>query len=157
MIYLDFKDKKISALGFGGMRLPTIGEGFSAPVNEQEAAKMVEVAIKNGINYFDTAYGYHAGASERVLGQILSNYPRHSYYLASKFPGYEVRESWDAKAQFEEQLEKCGVDYFDFYLVHNVSARSTPFFLPKIFSYSPYPSAFSFAFGTNRSEAEFMQ
>lgn len=124
MIYLDFKDKKISALGFGGMRLPTIGEGFSAPVNEQEAAKMVEVAIKKGINYFDTAYGYHAGASERVLGQILSNYPRDSYYLASKFPGHEVRESWDPKAQFEEQLEKCGVDHFDFYLIHNVYERN---------------------------------
>ena len=124
MIYLDFKDKKISALGFGGMRLPTIGEGFSAPVNEEETAKMVDVAIKNGINYFDTAYAYHGGASETVLGKVLKNYPRDSYYLASKFPGYEVRESWDAKAQFEEQLEKCGVDYFDFYLVHNVYERN---------------------------------
>jgi hypothetical protein len=85
---------------------------------------MVDVAIKNGVNYFDTAYGYHGGDSERAMGEILKNYPRDSFYLASKFPGYEVRESWDAKAQFEEQLEKCGVDYFDFYLIHNVYERN---------------------------------
>lgn len=124
MIYQDFKNKKLSTLGFGGMRLPTIGEGFFAPVNQEEAAKMVDVAIKNGVNYFDTAYAYHGGDSERAVGEILKNYPRDSFYLASKFPGYEVRESWDAKAQFEEQLEKCGVDYFDFYLIHNVYERN---------------------------------
>lgn len=124
MIYQDFKNEKLSALGFGGMRLPTIGEGFFAPVNQEEAAQMVDVAIKNGVNYFDTAYGYHGGDSERAMGEILKNYPRDSFYLASKFPGYEVRESWDAKAQFEEQLEKCGVDYFDFYLIHNVYERN---------------------------------
>ncbi|TYC83655.1 oxidoreductase [Acetobacterium wieringae] len=124
MIYQDFKNEKLSALGFGGMRLPTIGEGFFAPVNQEEAAQMVDGAIKNGVNYFDTAYGYHGGDSERAMGEILKNYPRDSFYLASKFPGYEVRESWDAKAQFEEQLEKCGVDYFDFYLIHNVYERN---------------------------------
>ena len=124
MIYHDFQNIKLSALGFGTMRLPTIGEGFDAPIDEAEAAKMVDYAIKHGVNYFDTAYGYHAGESERVIGRILKNYPRDSFYLASKFPGYEVRSSWDAQAQFEEQLEKCGVEYFDFYLIHNVYERN---------------------------------
>lgn len=124
MIYNDFKDLKLSALGFGTMRLPIIGEGFDAPINELEAAQMVDYAIKNGVNYFDTAYGYHGGESERVIGRILRQYPRDSYYLASKFPGYELRETWDAKAQFEEQLAKCGVEYFDFYLIHNVYERN---------------------------------
>lgn len=85
---------------------------------------MVDYAIKHGANYFDTAYGYHGGESERVIGQILKNYPRDSYYLASKFPGYEVRAEWNAKEQFEEQLKKCGVDYFDFYMLHNVYERN---------------------------------
>ncbi|MCI2062651.1 MAG: aldo/keto reductase [Eubacteriaceae bacterium] len=119
MYYNDFKGMKLSALGFGAMRLPVI-EGKDADINIEETAEMVDYALKHGINYFDTAYGYHGGNSERVMGRLLSKYPRDSYYLATKFPGYDVSNMGSVKEIFEEQIEKCGVDYFDFYLFHNV-------------------------------------
>lgn len=121
MIYRDFRDKKLSLLGFGAMRLPVTAEG-SVDVNTVE--KMVEYAIKNGVNYFDTAYPYHGGASERIMGEILKKYPRESFYLATKYPGHQISESYDPAAIFEEQLEKCQVDYFDFYLLHNICENS---------------------------------
>jgi len=119
MYYNDFKGIKLSALGFGAMRLPVI-DGNDAAVNEEDTEEMVDYAIKNGINYFDTAYGYHGGNSERVMGRLLGKYPRDSYYLATKFPGYDVSNMGSVKEIFEEQIGKCGVDYFDFYLFHNV-------------------------------------
>lgn len=119
MIYKNFKDMKLSMLGMGTMRLPHT-EGKSADIDETATAEMVEYAIKNGVNYFDTAWGYHEGNSERVMGKILSKYPRDSFYLASKFPGYDLSNMGKAEEIFEKQLEKCKVDYFDFYLFHNV-------------------------------------
>lgn len=82
--------------------------------------------MERGANYFDTAYGYHNGNSERVMGRVLSRYPRESWLLASKFPGYDVSNIRPDRVEaiFEEQLEKCGVDYFDFYLFHNVYERN---------------------------------
>ena len=74
----------------------------------------------HGINYYDTAWGYHNGHSETVIGKILRSYPRDSYYLATKFPGYDLSNMDKIEEIFEKQLEKCGVDYFDFYLFHNV-------------------------------------
>lgn len=124
MLYRDFKGKKLSALGFGTMRLPVNGEGPGAPVNEKEAAKMVTRAYESGVNYFDTAFGYHGGESERILGRILKQFPRESFYLATKYPGFEKKLSYDAEAIFEQQLAKCGVDFFDFYLLHNVHENS---------------------------------
>ena len=119
MIYKEFKGKKLSALGMGCMRLPTYGEDKT--IDEAKTAEMFDYAIKNGINYFDTAWGYHDGKSELVVGKLLEKYPRESFYLASKFPGYS-KETWGrAKEIFEKQLEKCRVDHFDFYLIHNVS------------------------------------
>ena len=119
MIYKEFKGKKLSALGMGCMRLPTYGEDKT--IDEAKTAEMFDYAIKNGINYFDTAWGYHNGNSELVVGKLLEKYPRESFYLASKFPGYS-KETWGrAKEIFEKQLEKCRVDHFDFYLIHNVS------------------------------------
>ena len=119
MIYKEFKGKKLSALGMGCMRLPTYGE--EKTIDEAKTAEMFDYAIKNGINYFDTAWGYHDGKSELVVGKLLEKYPRESFYLASKFPGYS-KETWGrAKEIFEKQLEKCRVDHFDFYLIHNVS------------------------------------
>ena len=89
-------------------------------------AAMVALAMARGANYFDTAYGYHNGKSERVMGRALSRYPRESWLLASKFPGYDVSNIRPDRVEaiFEEQLEKCGVDYFDFYLFHNVYERN---------------------------------
>ena len=119
MIYRTFGDLSLSALGLGTMRLPTI-DGDNGRINKQAAAEMVNVAIKSGINYFDTAWGYHNGQSEPVIGEILSQYPRDTYYLASKFPGYDLSNMDKVETIFEKQLERCRVEYFDFYLIHNV-------------------------------------
>ncbi len=117
MIYKDFKNKKLSALGMGCMRLPISGNS----IDIEETRKMIDYALKNGINYFDTAWGYHDGKSETVIGEILKNYPRDSFYLADKFPGYDLDNFDKAEEIFEEQLKKCQVDHFDFYLLHCVT------------------------------------
>lgn len=120
MIYRNFQDKNLSLLGFGAMRLPE----KDGVIDEETLKEMMDHAIANGINYFDTAYPYHGGQSERVLGRLLKHYPRESFYLATKFPGHQISDSYDPSAIFEEQLEKCGVEYFDFYLLHNVCESS---------------------------------
>ena len=119
MIYRKFQDIQLSGLGLGMMRLPVLG-GNDGAVDEAAAAKMIDYAYKNGINYFDTAWGYHDGNSELVAGKYLSAYPRESYYLASKFPGYDLSNMGKVEEIFERQLEKCRTGYFDFYLFHNV-------------------------------------
>lgn len=119
MLYNDFQGLKLSALGLGAMRLPVI-DGDDARIDEEKTAEMVAYAMEQGINYYDTAWGYHAGHSETVMGKILKQYPRDSFYLATKFPGYDLSNMGKVEEIFEKQLEKCGVDYFDFYLFHNV-------------------------------------
>ncbi len=119
MIYSDFNEKKLSSLALGCMRLPTIG-GNDAEIDMNAAKEMVAYAMENGINYYDTAWGYHSGNSEIAIGEILSNYPRESFYLATKFPGYDLANMNKVEDIFAEQLKKCRVDYFDFYLFHNV-------------------------------------
>ena len=124
MIYKDFKDKKLSALGLGAMRLPIMKGGSDGQIDEEQTVKMVDYALDHGINYFDTAYGYHDGQSEIVMGKVLGRYPRESYYLADKFPGYDLSNMDKVESIFEEQLKKCGTDYFDFYLFHNVYEKN---------------------------------
>lgn len=119
MVYKDFQGIKLSALGMGAMRLPLAGESDSQ-IDEDATAEMVDYAIKQGINYFDTAWGYHNGQSEIVMGKILRKYPRESYYIATKFPGYDMANMNKVEEIFEKQLEKTGMEYFDFYLFHNV-------------------------------------
>lgn len=119
MIYKNFQDKKLSALGMGCMRLPGAGYG-SAYIDEKQTAQMFDYAIENGVNYFDTAYGYHAGQSEKVVGKLLKRYPRESYFIADKFPGYDLSNMSKVEQIFEEQLQKTGMEYFDFYLFHTV-------------------------------------
>ena len=119
MIYRDFKGLKLSALGFGTMRLP-VKEGDDSRIDEKQAAEMFDYALGHGVNYFDTAWGYHSGQSEVVTGKILSAYPRERFFLASKFQGYDMSNMGKTEEIFEKQLEKCRVDHFDFYLVHNV-------------------------------------
>ena len=121
MIYRKFKEDNLSLLGFGTMRLPVLEDGR---IDEVQTEEMVELAMKAGVNYFDTAYPYHGGESEVVIGRILSKYPRESYRLATKYPGHQIVEKYDPQAIFEEQLEKCGVEYFDYYLLHNVYENS---------------------------------
>ena len=119
MIYKDFQGMKLSALGMGAMRLP-VSDGADARIDEQAAAAMVDYAMAHGVNYYDTAWGYHNGNSELVMGKALGKYPRDRYYLADKFPGYDLSNMDKVEEIFERQLEKCGVSYFDFYLFHNV-------------------------------------
>jgi len=138
MIYKSFKDLKLSALGLGCMRLPTIKEADRAVVDVEKTKEMVAYAMANGINYFDTAWAYHGGQSELVMGEVLKAYPRDSYYLATKFPGYDVSNMANVKEIFEEQLKKCGVDYFDFYLFHNVAEKNINEYLDPKFGIFDY-------------------
>ena len=126
MIYKDFQDKKLPALGLGTMRLPVKADG---KIDEAETARMVEYAMQNGVNYFDTAWGYHGGESELVMGRVLKKYPRESFYLADKFPGYDLSNINKVEEIFEKQLEKCGVEYFDFYLFHNLTESNVDEYL----------------------------
>ena len=115
MIYKNFADLKLSALGLGCMRLPLTADN---KIDFAATEELVDYAVKNGINYFDTAWGYHDGESETVIGRLLKKYPRESFYLADKFPGYDLDNMSKVREIFPRQLEKCGVDYFDFYLFH---------------------------------------
>lgn len=126
MIYRTFQGQKLSLLGFGTMRLPLQEDGS---IDEKQVQQMVDYAMEHGVNYFDTAYPYHNGASERVIGKALSKYPRESYFLATKYPGHQISKSYDPAAVFEEQLEKCQVEYFDYYLLHNVYEKSMATYL----------------------------
>ena len=130
MIYRDFKDLKLSALGFGAMRLPLIG-GNDATIDEVLTMNMVANAMEHGVNYYDTAWGYHGENSEIVMGKALKPFDRDSFYLATKFPGYDLSNMSKIEIIFERQLEKCGVDYFDFYLFHNVCEMNIDGYLDK--------------------------
>lgn len=137
MIYRKFQDLELSALGMGAMRLPTI-DNDDSKIDEAATEEMVAYAMKHGINYYDTAWGYHSGNSEIIMGKVLSKYPRNSFYLASKFPGYDLSNMNKVEEIFEKQLEKCGVDYFDFYLFHNVCEMNIDAYLDEkynIFNY----------------------
>lgn len=136
MIYKKFQDLELSALGMGAMRLP-VGKSYE-DINEAATEEMVAYAMEHGVNYYDTAWGYHDGQSEIVMGRILGKYPRDSYYLATKFPGYDLSNMDKVEEIFEKQLEKCGTEYFDFYLFHNVCEMNIDAYLdPKygIFEY----------------------
>ena len=128
MIYKDFKNLKLSALGMGAMRLPTI-DGDDAKIDAAATQEMVDYALSHGVNYFDTAWGYHNGHSELVMGEALKKHPRDSFYLATKFPGYDLGNMPKVKEIFPRQLEKLQVDYFDFYLIHNVNEMNIDAYL----------------------------
>lgn len=106
---------KTSLLGFGCMRFPLTKEGT---IDEAEAERMLIEAKRRGVNYFDTAYPYHNGESEPLVGKILNQFPRDSYFLATKLPVWLVNSLEDAKRLFAEQLMRLQKDYVDFYLLH---------------------------------------
>ena len=137
MIYREFQDRKLSMLAFGGMRLPVI-DGDDSRIDREAAEEMVDIAIAQGINYFDTAWGYHGGNSELVLGKALSRYPRESFCLADKFPGYDLSNMTKVEEIFEEQLKKCRVEYFDFYLFHNVCEMNIDAYLDEKYGIFEY-------------------
>ena len=138
MYYKEIAGVKVSALGMGNMRLPTF-DGQENRIDREAAEKIIDYAMEHGINYYDTAYRYHGGESERFIGEALKKYPRESFLLASKFPGHMMVKKeggvvgftgglagWPdstVEGVFVEQLKKCQVDYFDFYLLHNVSEK----------------------------------
>ena len=123
---------KLSSLGFGAMRLPATAPGYGAPIDYPKAKEMLEYAYNSGINYYDTSYFYHNGDSERFLGNTMREFPRDTWHLASKMPGNLMRYEngnltvsgtpfANPKAVFEFQLNRCAVEYFDFFMLHNVS------------------------------------
>ena len=119
MVYKEFQGLKLSALGMGCMRLPVL-DGNDAMVDQAAVEEMVACGMERGVNYYDTAWGYHGGNSETAIGRALASYPREKFYLADKFPGYDLSNMGKVREIFEAQLERCGVEYFDFYLFHNV-------------------------------------
>ena len=143
MYYNELNGLKVSALGLGNMRLPKV-EGQGEKIDREKAQEIVDYAMSHGITYFDTAYRYHGGESELFMGEAMKKYPRGSYLLASKFPGHMMEKKENGMmgftsllaghpdttvdALFHEQLRKCQTDYFDFYLLHNVSEKSLVFY-----------------------------
>ena len=114
-----YKNTKMTLplLGFGMMRLPRVEEG-SQDIDYKTAEKMVARAMEAGLNYFDTAYMYHGGKSQVFVGDVLSKYPRDSFYLANKMPPNSASSIETVEKIFNEQLEVCKTPYFDFYLIH---------------------------------------
>lgn len=117
MICKPFKDLSLSSLGLGNMRLPTCPQKEGNPIDREAAGKILDYAMEHGVNYYDTAYVYNNGDSEKFLGETITKYPRESYYLATKF---NIMANPDYKNVFEEQLKRLNTDYIDFYLVHAV-------------------------------------
>lgn len=109
---------KVSRLGFGAMRFPLTGEGNSAPVDVPEAVRMIRYAIDHGVNYVDTAFFYHNGESEKIVGESLRDGYREKTYVATKLPVGEVKCEEDFDRILNTQLERLGTDHIDFYLFH---------------------------------------
>ena len=115
-------DWKPSALGFGMMRLPTVGEDPSV-IDEQQAITMLRTGIDGGINYVDTAYPYHGGKSETLVGKALQEGYRDKVHLATKMPSWLIGSQADMTLRFEEQLQRMQTDHVEFYLLHALNAE----------------------------------
>lgn len=120
MIYRTIAGEKVSQLGFGAMRMPSLAGGA---VDVPEATRMMHRAFDGGVNYFDTAYVYHGGASEGIVGQALRD-RRGKVFIATKSPIWEVKSKADFPRLLDEQLARLGTDYVDFYLLHALNAGS---------------------------------
>lgn len=112
-----FRDLEVPLLALGCMRLPMKGE----EIDMAELDKMVDYCMQHGANYFDTAYMYVNSMSETAMGKVLKKYKREDFILADKSPIYKMKTQDDVRKVFEEQLQKCQVEYFDFYMCHNIN------------------------------------
>ncbi len=121
MLTNDFLGNQVSRLGFGCMRYPLLENG---DIDVAQTERMIREAKAAGVNYFDTAWPYMNGQSETILGNVLKEYPRDSFFLADKYPGHQIAEEYHPEEIFEKQLKKCQVEYFDYYLLHNVYEES---------------------------------
>lgn len=136
MIYKQILDDRLSGLGLGGMRFPLV-EGSDGVIDEAETAKLFAWAIEHGVNYFDTAWPYHKGKSEEVIGRILRQYPRDAYRIATKLPSFELAHFEQSESIFEQQLERTGMEYFDYYLLHDVCEVNIDNFLSEQYGILP--------------------
>ena len=116
--------REISLLGYGGTRLPTRGRDKNN-VDRELGAKLVDFAYRHGLNYFDTGWNYHEGNGERFWGATLSKYPRESFFLSDKMCTWRLKKETDGPEMFAEQMKRCAVEYFDFYLCHSVGSYGT--------------------------------
>lgn len=135
MITREFQGNEMPMLGLGTMRLPILED---KSIDKVATKEMVDYAMAHGIRYYDTAYPYHSGQSELVVGECLKEYPRESFYLADKYPGHQPMEQYIPSEIFELQLKKCGVDYFDFYLLHNVYEHDMDVYTGEKWNIIPY-------------------
>ncbi len=124
---VKFKDTEVSRLGLGNMRLPCktpLKREANPLINYEKGQELVDLAYENGVNYFDTAYMYHAGKSEKFIGTALRKYPRDSYFLADKLPIWMCSSPKDMQKIFNKQLDRTGIDKFDFYLLHSLDCKN---------------------------------
>lgn len=137
MIYKNFRGLNISRLGLGTMRLPTMSDEKKS-IDRIKAQEIVNYVLSNGVNYIDTAFLYHNGESEKFLGEALKEYPRESYFLADKMPGFVLRPGQTPADILEEQFKRTQTDYFDFYLLHNVSEARLSSYMDNELGIIPY-------------------
>jgi len=109
----------------GGLSLPSLGYGiFRMPTDPNLSQQLVDVAMASGVNYFDTAYVYLGGHAEELCARVLAKYPRESYFLTTKMPPFSAQDQAGLQRIFDDQLRKSNVEYFDFYLLHNLQVNS---------------------------------
>lgn len=123
----DNIEKPLSVFGIGCMRLPMIQKDGRNEVNEAEAIRMIRYGIDHGVNYIDTAYGYHGGNSERVVGKALKDGYRDRVFLTTKLPPWQIKEYSDMERILDEQLDKLQTDHVDFYLLHSLHKENWEF------------------------------
>ena len=118
-VHIEIDLTRMPKLGFGLMRLPE----KDGAIDLEQVCRMADAYLDAGLNYFDTAYVYHGGNSERIVREALvRRHPRGSFTVATKLPAWCMREEADRDRIFKEQMKRCGVDYFDFYLYHVTSS-----------------------------------
>ena len=124
---VKFKNTEVSRLGLGTMRLPCktpLKREANPLIDYTKGQQLVDMAYQNGVNYFDTAYMYHQGKSEKFIGTALKKYPRDTYFLADKLPIWLCKSPKDMQKIFDKQLERTGIDCFDFYLLHSLDKEN---------------------------------